>query len=133
MTRRDHLAAMLAMIMVLLPSRGAAIEKAMHMEEIVPQFGLIAQIMAQPGQRSALAAILTGMDRQMPGNFGYLVGEDSANADALWVVEIWEDEAAHRASLTLPSVQAAIARGRPLIAGFGERFTFRPVPRTHEH
>lgn len=132
MTRRDHLAAMLAMAAFLLPSREVAIEKVMRMEEIIPQFGLIGQIIAQPGQRSELAAILTGMDQQMPGNFGYLVGEDSSNADALWVVEIWEDEAAHRASLALPAVQAAIARGRPLIAGFGERFTFRPVPRSHE-
>ncbi|MCB0228760.1 MAG: antibiotic biosynthesis monooxygenase, partial [Anaerolineae bacterium] len=28
---------------------------------------------------------------------------------------------------SLPSVQAAIARGRPLIAGFGERFETEPL------
>ena len=43
------------------------------------------------------------------------------NADVLWVTEVWTDQAAHRASLQLPSVQAAIAKGRPLIAGFDSR------------
>ena len=30
-------------------------------------------------------------------------------------------------ALLLPAVQAAIAKGRPLIAGFGERFETEPV------
>ena len=47
--------------------------------------------------------------------------------DALWIVEVWADQDAHAASLKLPSVQAAIARGRPLIAGFGQRFEFKPL------
>jgi hypothetical protein len=33
----------------------------------------------------------------------------------------------HKASLSLPAVQGAIARGRPLIAGFGERFETNPI------
>ena len=63
----------------------------------------------------------------MPGNFAYLVGEDSANPDALWIVELWADKDAHAASLQLPSVQAAIEKGRPLIAGFGARAEFVSV------
>ena len=30
-------------------------------------------------------------------------------------------------ALALPAVQAAIAKGRPLIAGFGTRAEFKPV------
>jgi quinol monooxygenase YgiN len=41
--------------------------------------------------------------------------------DALWVTEVWVSRDAHRASLQLPEVQAAIAKGRPLIAGFDSR------------
>jgi len=63
----------------------------------------------------------------MPGNFAYIVGEDAENPDALWIVELWADKAAHAASLQLPAVQAAIAKGRPLIAGFGSRAEFKPV------
>lgn len=88
-------------------------------------FGLIGRITAQPGQRDALAAILLPGSGGMPGCLSYVVAEDPANADALWVTEVWVDEAAHRASLALPAVQAAIARGRPLIAGFDNRVTTR--------
>nr|WP_079639403.1 putative quinol monooxygenase [Sphingopyxis flava] len=97
------------------------------MDEKHPQYGLIGQMIAQPGQRAALAAILTDGTFAMPGNFAYIVGEDAKNPDALWIVELWADKAAHAASLQLPAVQAAIAKGRPLIAGFGSRAEFKPV------
>ena len=63
----------------------------------------------------------------MPGNMGYLIGEDSTNPDAIWIVEVWETQQAHAASLKLPAVQDAIKKGRPLIAGFGTRAEFKPV------
>jgi quinol monooxygenase YgiN len=56
-----------------------------------------------------------------------VVANDLADPDAIWVTEVWASEDAHRASLDLPAVQDAIARGRPLIAGFGERFVTRPL------
>ncbi len=84
-------------------------------------YGLIGRILAQPGKRDELAAILVPGDGGMPGCLSYVVAEDPENADALWVTEVWTDQAAHRASLQLPAVQAAIAKGRPLIAGFDSR------------
>jgi hypothetical protein len=57
----------------------------------------------------------------------YVVATDPADADAIWITEVWDSEASHKASLSLPAVQAAIARGKPLIAGFGERFVMTPV------
>lgn len=117
---------MLAVAAALLP---AAKLKALEarMEELVPEYGLIGQMLAQPGQRDALIAILTEGTGSMPGNFAYLIGEDSANADAIWIVELWENREAHAASLQLPVVQEAIRKGRPLIAGFGTRAEFKPV------
>lgn len=126
MNRREHLVALAAMAAVLLPaSKARALEDLM--EEADPQYGLIGQMMAQPGQRAALIAILTEGTGEMPGNLAYLIGEDSANPDAIWIVELWDRKESHAASLMLPAVQAAIGKGRPLIAGFGTRAEFRPV------
>ena len=81
-------------------------------------YGLIGRIRAVPGKRAELAAILVQEDGSMPGCLSYIVAEDPTDADLLWVTEVWTDQHAHRASLQLPAVQAAIAKGRPLIAGF---------------
>lgn len=89
--------------------------------------GLIGKIVAVPGQRDALAQILLEGIGDMPGCLSYIVAEDLADANAIWVTEVWEDAAAHRASLALPSVQAAIAKGRPLIADFAPGTLTRPV------
>ena len=84
-------------------------------------FGLIGRIRAVSGKRGELAQVLVQEDGSMPGCLSYVVAEDPHDADALWVTEVWTDEAAHKASLQLPAVQTAIARGRPLIAGFDSR------------
>jgi quinol monooxygenase YgiN len=88
-------------------------------------YGLISRIRAMPGQRAALAAVLVQEDGTMPGCLSYVVAEDRSDADVLWVTEAWIDEAAHKASLALPQVQAAIAKGRPLIAGFDSQVATR--------
>jgi quinol monooxygenase YgiN len=90
-------------------------------------YGLIGKMLAVPGQRDALAAILLEGTAEMPGCLSYIIATDPADADALWITEVWDTEANHQASLSLPSVQQAIARGRPLIAGFGERTVTTPV------
>jgi quinol monooxygenase YgiN len=84
-------------------------------------YGLIGRIKAVAGKRAELAAVLVQDDSSMPGCLSYVVAEDPSDADALWVTEVWVNQGAHRASLQLPAVQAAIAKGRPLIAGFDNR------------
>jgi quinol monooxygenase YgiN len=90
-------------------------------------YGLIGKIHAVAGARDELAGILIEGVGGMPGCRSYVVAHDPDDPNALWVTEVWTDADAHRASLALPSVRDAIARGRPLIAGFGERFETRPV------
>lgn len=90
-------------------------------------YGLIGEMKSVPGKRADLLAILRQGTSAMPGNLLYLIAEDRANPDSLWFTEVWTSEAAHRASLDLPEVQAAIAKARPLIAGFGTRAELRPV------
>ena len=90
-------------------------------------YGLIGKIKAISGQRDALLDILLESADAMPGCLSYIVAKDPADADAIWVTEVWDSQESHRNSLSLPSVQQAITRGRPLIAGFGERFETNPV------
>ncbi|HRO34258.1 MAG TPA: putative quinol monooxygenase [Brevundimonas sp.] len=92
-----------------------------------PMYGLIGRIMATPGNRAELAAILLEGTTAMPGCLSYVVAEDAQDAEALWVTEVWDSADSHRASLSLPGVQAAIARGRPLIASFDNRHETRPL------
>jgi quinol monooxygenase YgiN len=47
--------------------------------------------------------------------------------DAIWITEVWDSEQSHRASLSLPAVQQAIARGKPLIARFDYTVVTEPV------
>lgn len=90
-------------------------------------YGLIGKMIAAPDQRDALIAILLEGLSGMPGCLSYIVAKDPADPNALWITEVWDSQASHQASLSLPSVQQAIAKGRPLIAGFGERFETEPV------
>ncbi|WGM39569.1 putative quinol monooxygenase [Caulobacter sp. NIBR1757] len=90
-------------------------------------YGLIGKMTAHPGQRDLLVAILTESTGEMPGCLSYVVARDAKEADALWVTEVWKSQADHQGSLKLPAVQAAIARGRPLIKDMGPYFETEPV------
>ena len=78
-------------------------------------YGLIGKMSATPGQREALAAILIDGLSSMPGCLSYIVANDPADMDLLWVTEVWTEKDAHAASLSMPSVREAISKGRPLI------------------
>jgi quinol monooxygenase YgiN len=92
-----------------------------------PMYGLIGKILCVEGKRNELASILLTGIGDMPGCISYIIAEDKIDPNALWVSEVWTDETHHKASITLPSVQAAIKLGRPLITGFGERFETYPI------
>lgn len=117
--RRALLGAGLGMASFGLPASAVAPGGAMY--------GLIGKMIAKPGERAALVVILTQEIGPMPGCLSYIVANDAADPNAIWVTEVWDSEASHKASLSLPAVRAAIARARPLIAGFGERFTTTPL------
>lgn len=90
-------------------------------------YGLIGKMTAVPGQREALIAILLEGVSGMPGCLSYVVAKDPAEPDAIWITEVWDSKASHEGSLALPSVRAAIAKGRPIIAGFSDRQETVPV------
>ncbi len=90
-------------------------------------YGLIGKMTANPGQRDALIAVLLEGVAGMPGCLSYVVATDPAEADAIWITEAWDSQASHQASLSLPSVRAAIAKGRPLIAAMDKGVVTTPV------
>ena len=90
-------------------------------------FGLIGKMTAVPGKREELLWILLGGIGEMPGCLSYVVARDPANADAIWITEVWDSEASHKASLSLSAVQTPIKSAMPLIATFNEHIRTQPV------
>ena len=90
-------------------------------------YGLITQLLTTPGNRDALLGILVEATKGMPGCLSYVVALDASRDDAVWVTEVWADKEAHTASLGLPSVRAAVTKGRTLISGVGSRAETRPI------
>jgi quinol monooxygenase YgiN len=116
--------------LVLAAAAGGTVTAAAHGAHVQPaskMYGLIGKMTAVAGKRDELLAILLESTQAMPGCLSYVLATDPADADALWITEVWVDAASHRASLTLPAVQAAIAKGRPLIAGFSNRVETIPI------
>jgi quinol monooxygenase YgiN len=84
------------------------------------------------GKRDELVAHLTQRSDALReiGCLSYEVGTNEEDPDTVFVVELWESEEAHKASLGLPEVQASIAAARPLLSGEfgGFRFTVAGSP-----
>ncbi len=90
-------------------------------------YGLINKIVAAPNRRGELISILKASSIDMSGCISYVIAEDAADENGIWVTEIWDSEASHQASLSLPAVRDAIGRAKPLIAGFNKTAVTRPV------
>lgn len=84
---------------------------------------------ALPGRRDELVALLTARNEVLAGAGCrlYEVGVNQDAPDTVFVVELWDDAAAHQASLRLPEVRAAIAAARPLLTGEFGGFQFEVV------
>jgi len=87
------------------------------------------KIVAQPGQRDALVAVLLqaadGM-RHVPGCELYIVNMAVTEPDVIWVTEVWSSRKAHQEALEREEVKTTVARHRHLIAG-GDRIELAPV------
>jgi quinol monooxygenase YgiN len=90
-------------------------------------YGMLGRMKAQPGKRDELLALLLESSGGMPGCLSYIVAKDLKDPDAIWITEAWDSKEHHDASLKLPQVQAAIAKARPLIAGFDSGAETEPV------
>jgi quinol monooxygenase YgiN len=90
-------------------------------------YGLIAKLTLFPGKRDEVIALLTESSANMPGCFSYVVANDAANENILWVTEVWESKASHDASLSLRAVEAVIPKVKVLLANFEKIAETDPV------
>ena len=97
------------------------------LKEKSEMYGIIGKMIAHDGKRNELIAILLEGTTDMPGCLSYIIAKDLADNNVLWITEVWDSKESHEGSLSLESVQQAIANGRPMIAGFGDRFETSPV------
>lgn len=82
-------------------------------------FANVGRLGTQPGKRDELVAALIAPSDELAaaGCLLYEVGVAEDDPDAVFVSELWTSKDAHRASLELPGVRAAIASARPLLSG----------------
>jgi quinol monooxygenase YgiN len=90
-------------------------------------YGLIGSATAVEGKRDELIKILLEGVNDMPGCLSYVIAKDPKDANGIWITEVWDNKESHAASLKLPSVQAAIAKGKPLITKFGSYNETEPI------
>ncbi len=96
-------------------------------QEETQMYGIIGKMNATEGNRDKLIEILLHGTKEMPGCKLYAISTDSTDDNGIWMTEIWDSEESHQASLQLPGVQKAIADGKPMIAGFGDRHIVTPI------
>lgn len=82
-------------------------------------YGRIESLKSTPGRRDEVVAILlSGADTlRTAGCRLYLVGVSDADADLIWVNEVWPSRAHHEMSLRLPAAKAAVTWTAPLLTG----------------
>ncbi len=92
-------------------------------------FANVGTLSAVPGKRDELIGHLTARNPalQQAGCLAYEVGVNDDEPDTVFVVELWESAQAHRSSLGLREVQAAISAARPLLSGAFGGFRFEVV------
>jgi quinol monooxygenase YgiN len=90
-------------------------------------WGMIAKITTVSGKRDEMLQVLRQSAAGLPGCLSYVVAIDAAADEVLWVTEVWQDQAAHDASLSLPQVKDAIPRARPFMEKFERVAVTTPV------
>lgn len=90
-------------------------------------FANVGTLGTKPAKRDEVVAILTRRSPELTdaGCLLYEVGVNDDEPDTVFVAELWTSAEAHRASLQLDSVRAAIAEAMPLLSGEmgGNQFT----------
>lgn len=89
--------------------------------------GTIGKMTVTAGMRAEVISLLLESVKAMPGCLSYVVAQDPADENGIWITEVWDSKESHDASLSLPEVKKTIATARPMIAGFSNQVTTTPV------
>ena len=96
-------------------------------------YGLIVKLTAASGRRAELIEVLGGDDSHtIKGCLSFIVAEDTANEDGLWITEVWESETSHKASLDLPPARPGLPAIETLITRHERIAVTKPVEK-HSH
>ena len=94
-------------------------------------YGLIVKLTSAAGRRSDLIEVLGGDDSYtVAGCRSFIVAEDVADDDVLWITEVWDSEASHQASLQLPPTKKGLPPIETLIAGHERIAITKPVEKS---
>jgi len=94
------------------------------------KFGLFNKLTAVEGKRDDLAKILLEASKSMEQLDDcdlYVVSLGNESTDSIYVYEVWADENAHQASLSLEVFQTLIQKAKPIIAGMEKINTLSPL------
>lgn len=86
-------------------------------------YAMTGKLKAQDGKRPELVNILTRAAQLVSGMTGcrmYIVSEDVADENAVWVFEMWDDKSSHDDSLKDERVRALFGEARPILSGAPE-------------
>ncbi|MFD0049785.1 putative quinol monooxygenase [Actinomycetes bacterium NPDC127524] len=94
------------------------------------KYSLLSKFTVQEGKRDTLTDILLEAAESMMNLDEcqiYLVNISEVELNAVYVYEVWRDEEAHQASLTLEGSQTLIMRAKPIITGMERICTLKTV------
>lgn len=84
------------------------------------KFGLFGKFIVKDGERDTLVNILLEAAESMKNLDEceiYLVNVAEDESNSVYVYEVWSNENAHQASLSLEATQTLIMRAKPIITG----------------
>jgi quinol monooxygenase YgiN len=90
-------------------------------------YGLIVKLTLLPGKREEAISLLAESSSNMPGCFSYVIANDAADENVLWVTEVWESKASHDASLSLRAAQVVLPKVKPLLANLEKIAETNPI------
>lgn len=94
------------------------------------KFGLYNKFTTVEGKRDVLVEILLEASKSMEelnDCMLYVISLDDENTDSVYVYEVWSDENAHRASLSMEASQTLIQKAKPIIVGMEKINTSLPI------
>lgn len=94
------------------------------------KYGLYGKFTLKEGERDTLVDILLEASQSMKDLAEcelYLVNTSDVEPNSVFVYEVWSNENAHQASLSLESTQTLIKRAKPIITGMERISTLKPV------
>jgi quinol monooxygenase YgiN len=90
-------------------------------------YGMIGKMTTAGGKRAEVISLLLQAVNAMPGCLSYVIAQDPADENGIWITEVWDSKDSHDASLALPEVRRSITAARPMIAGFSNQVITTPI------